>query len=233
MSIQGLLNTQPAAERRRAAAGQARTAGASFQDRLAQTTSAAAAGAVPQLPASSADSRRAPAFEQASPAERDNPLAALNAARLLLLQRTKEGKEWKKEQEEWDRLMKCLDNWIEALREKADREREGRSGDITAEGGEALMALYRGYIATAWTEAADDPAQAKEDLLSALTAAQSDLLERLKEDRADEEERQEWEDLMKRLDRWIESLRAERRDEDKRAYGASAIGVQTGADAGK
>ena len=41
---------------------------------------------------------------------REDPLDTLNDARLLLLQRTKEGQEWKKEQEEWDRLMKFLDS---------------------------------------------------------------------------------------------------------------------------
>lgn len=161
---------------------------------------------------------------------------ALNEARLLLLQRTREGKEWKKEQEEWDRLMKCLDNWIEALRDAADRrERDGRSGGVTAEGGEALLGLYQGYIVgAAWAGAAEDPDLAREELLSALTETQSRLLERLEADKADEEDREAWADLLKRLDRWIERLRAERGEEEKRAAcKASAIGTQTGGDTGK
>lgn len=150
---------------------------------------------------------------------RESPLAALDAARLLLLQRTREGQEWKKEQEEWDRLMKCLDSWIDALRDAADqREKDGRSGGVTAEGGEALLAMYRNLIAgAAQAEAAGaDPAQSREDLLSALTAAQSELLERLKEDKAMEEEREDWVDLLKRLDRWIEALRGETGEEKDR-----------------
>lgn len=133
----------------------------------------------------------------------------LNEARLLLLRRTKEGREWKKEQEEWERLMKCLDNWIDALRDAADREREDRG--VTAEGGGAMLSMYRNLIAgAAWAEAAGaEPAQSREDLLSALTAAQSGLLERLKEEKAMAEEREDWADLLKRLDRWIEALRGE------------------------
>lgn len=136
---------------------------------------------------------------------------ALNEARLLLLQRTREGREWKKEQEEWDRLMKGLDSWIDALRERSERERKEGGGSVTAEGGEALTALYRGYIAAAaWAESSGaEPELSREDLLSALVSAQGALLERLKEDRAAEEEREEWADLLRRLDDWIESLRGE------------------------
>ena len=138
---------------------------------------------------------------------REDPLDTLNDARLLLLQRTKEGQEWKKEQEEWDRLMKCLDSWIDALRDAAEREREERSGGVTAAGGEALLSMYRNLIAgAARGEAADKDA---EDLLSVLTEAQAALLERLKEDRASQEEREDWADLLRRLDAWIEALREE------------------------
>lgn len=142
---------------------------------------------------------------------RDSLLAALNDARLLLLRRTREGREWKKEQEEWDRLMKCLDSWIDALREAAEREREERSAGAAAEGGDALLSMYRGLIAGAVRAEAGgtDPEQGREDLLSALAAAQSELLERLKEDRAMEEEREDWTDLLRRLDSWIEALRGE------------------------
>lgn len=151
---------------------------------------------------------------------REDPLAALNEARLLLLRRTREGREWKKEQEEWDRLMKCLDRWIDALRERAERER-----DVTAEGGDSLLSMYRNLIAgAARAEAGTDPAQSKEDLLSALTAAQSELLERLKEDQTMEEEREEWADLLRRLDRWIEALRGET-DQEKGQTSAPAAGV--------
>lgn len=159
---------------------------------------------------------------------REDLLAALNEARLLLLQRTKEGREWKKEQEEWDRLMKCLDSWIDALRDAADRERENRSGGVTAEGGEALLSMYRSLIAgAARAEAAGlDPVQSREDLLSALTEVRSALLERLKEDRAEEEEREDWADLLKRLDRWIDALREEADAPENAAllYGALAAG---------
>ena len=67
--------------------------------------------------------------------------AALDEARLLLLRRTREGREWKKEQEEWERLMKCLDRWIDALRDAAGRKSGDRSGGVTAEGGEALLSI--------------------------------------------------------------------------------------------
>lgn len=142
---------------------------------------------------------------------REDPLAALNDARLLLLRRTKEGRAWKKEQEEWDRLIKCLDSWIDALREAAGEKREERSGGVTAEDGEALLSMYRSLIAgAARAEAAGvDPVQSREDLLSALTEARNALLERLKEDRDEEEEREDWADLLKRLDNWIEALREE------------------------
>ena len=141
---------------------------------------------------------------------RDSLLAALDEARLLLLRRTREGREWKKEQEEWDRLMKCLDRWIDALRDAAGRKSGDRSGGVTAEGGEALLSICRNLIAgAARAEAADTD---QKDLLSALTAAQSTLLERLKEDKATEEEREAWADLLKRLDSWIESLREEIED---------------------
>lgn len=139
---------------------------------------------------------------------REDPLAALNSARLLLLQRTKESQEWKREQEEWDRLMKCLDSWIDALRDEA--ERENRSGGVTAEGGEALLSIYRNLIAgAARGEAADT-----EELLSILTGAQETLLERLKEDRATEEEQEEWAALLRRLDTWIEALRGEPKESE-------------------
>lgn len=156
---------------------------------------------------------------------REDPLAALNGARLLLLQRTREGREWKKEQEEWDRLMKCLDRWIDALRDAAERKREDRSGGAAEEGGEALLSLYRSLIAgAARAEAAGaDPVRSGEDLLSALTEARSELLERLKEDRAMEEEREDWADLLRRLDRWIEALREETGGERDRPEAAAAL----------
>lgn len=148
---------------------------------------------------------------------KDDPLSGLTDARLLLLERAKEGKAWKKEQEEWERLMKSLDSWIDALRDAADWQREGRSGGIAAEGGEALLSIYRNLIAgAARTEAASsesDPGLAGKELLSALTKAQAALLERLREDRDMEEEREAWEDLLRRLDNWIEALRGE---EDRR-----------------
>lgn len=205
----------------------ASVAGANALLELYQKYTSGATGAAP-----------APGWAEAdgSGLTRGSLLDMLDAARLLLLQRTKEGREWKKEQDEWDRLMKCLDNWIEALRDAADRrERNGRSGDITAEGGEALVALYRGYItAFAWAEDAADPVQAKADLLDALTMAKDALLERLREDKAAEEERREWEVLLKRLDRWIENLRAERENGEKRvAWGVSAVSTRSDADAGK
>lgn len=147
---------------------------------------------------------------------REDPLAALDEARLLLLRRTREGREWKKEQEEWDRLIKCLDSWIDALRDAAEQRREIRSGSVTEEGGEALLSMYRGLVAAARAEGAGaEPERSGEDLLSALTAAQSELLERLREDRAAEEEREDWAELLRRLDRWIGALRgAEDREED-------------------
>lgn len=156
--------------------------------------------------ASGASAQSAAPQDRASPL-REDPLDTLNDARLLLLQRTEEGQEWKKEQEEWDRLMKCLDSWIDALRDAAEREREDRSGGVTAAGGEALLSMYRNLIAgAAWGEAADKDA---EGLLSVLTEAQAALLERLKEDRASQEEREDWADLLRRLDAWIEALREE------------------------
>lgn len=151
---------------------------------------------------------------------RQDPLAALDEARLLLLQRNKEGREWQKKQEEWDRLMKGLDSWIDALRARSERERkDGNSGGVTVEGGEALMALYRGYIAAAVQAkgAGLDPEVSREDLLSALTWAQSTLLERLKVDRASEEEREEWVDLLRRQDRWLEFLQGDDRPLKERA----------------
>lgn len=150
---------------------------------------------------------------------REDPLAALDEARLLLLRRTREGREWKKEQEEWDRLMKRLDSWIDALRDAAERRRDDRSGSVTEEGGEAVLSMYRNLVAAAARaeSAGAEPARSGEDLLSALTAARSELLERLKEDRAAEEEREDWAELLRRLDRWIEALRgAEDREEDGR-----------------
>nr|WP_326127676.1 hypothetical protein [uncultured Oscillibacter sp.] len=155
---------------------------------------------------------------------REAPLAALNEARELLLQRSREGREWKEEQEEWDRLMKCLDSWIDALRERAQREREDRSGAV--EGGDALLAMYRDLIAGA---ARTEAAGGAEDLVSALTEAQETLLERLKEDRAMEEERETWAALLRRLDRWIEALRDETGGErdGERAEAVSAAGGRT------
>lgn len=158
---------------------------------------------------------------------REDPLAALNEARELLLQRNREGREWKKEQEEWDRLMKCLDSWIDALRDAADRERA--EGGVTAEGGEALLAMYRNLIAGAARADAAGEARSAENLLSVLKEAQSQLLERLKEDRAAEEEREDWAELLRRLDRWIEALRDEtggERDRE-RAEAVSAAGGRT------
>lgn len=151
-------------------------------------------------------------------------LDTLDEARLLLLRRTKEGREWKKEQEEWDRLMKCLDGWIDALRERAEREREGRSGGVTAEGGEALLAMYRSLIT-----ASVRGGGTAEDLLSALTETREMLLERLKEDRAMEEEREDWADLLRRLDRWIEALRDEsgQPERETRTEAVSAAGERT------
>lgn len=156
---------------------------------------------------------------------REDPLAALDEVRLLLLQRTKEGREWKKEQEEWDRLMKCLDGWIDALRDAAEQRREGRSCAVTEEGGEAVLSMYRNMVAAAARaeSAGAEPARSGEELLSALTAARSELLERLKEDRAAEEEREDWAELLRRLDRWIEALRgAENREEGRRPESVSA-----------
>lgn len=155
---------------------------------------------------------------------REDPLAALNEARELLLQRSREGREWKKEQEEWDRLMKCLDSWIDALRERAQREREDRSGAV--EGGDALLAMYRDLIAGA---ARTEAAGGADDLVSALTEAQETLLERLKEDRAMAEERETWAALLRRLDRWIEALRDETGGErdGERAEAVSAAGGRT------
>ena len=154
---------------------------------------------------------------------------ALDEARLLLLRRTKEGQEWRKEQEEWDRLMRGLDSWIDSLRERSERERK-EGGTVTAEGGEALAALYRGYIAAAVSAEASDaqPEVSREDLLSALTSAQSALLERLKEDRAAEEEREEWADLLRRLDRWIEALRGEPEEPERapRTEAAAVVGTE-------
>lgn len=154
----------------------------------------------------------------------------LNEARLLLLQRTREGREWKKEQEEWDRLMKGLDSWIDALRERSERERK-EGGTVAAEGGEALTALYRGYIAAAsWAESSGAaPELSREDLLSALVSAQGALLERLKEDRAAEEEREEWADLLRRLDDWIETLRGEP-EEPERVPRAEGSALEAGRD---
>ena len=156
--------------------------------------------------ASGASARSAASLDRSS-LLREDPLDTLNDARLLLLRRTRDGQEWKKEQEEWDRLMKCLDSWIDAQRDAADREREERG--VTAAGGEALLSMYRGLIAGAVRQEMADPAQSREDLLSALTEAQGELLERLKEDKAAEEEREAWVDLLKRLDKWIEALRGE------------------------
>ena len=114
--------------------------------------------------------------------------------------------------------MKRLDSWIDALRDAAERRRDDRSGSVTEEGGEAVLSMYRNLVAAARAESAGaEPARSGEDLLSALTAARSELLERLKEDRAAEEEREDWAELLRRLDRWIESLRgAEDREEDGR-----------------
>lgn len=157
---------------------------------------------------------------------REDPLVALEKARELLLRRTKEGQEWRKEQEEWDRLMKCLDGWIEALRDAAEQRREGRSGAVTEEGGEALLAMYRNLVAGAARADAAEEARSAEDLLSALAAAQSELLERLREDRAAQEEREDWADLLRRLDRWIDELRGvseEERDRE-RTEAVSAAG---------
>lgn len=151
----------------------------------------------------------------------------LDDARLLLLRRTKEGQEWRKEQEEWDRLLKCLDSWIDALRDAADREREERG--VMAEGGGALLAMYRNLVAGAARADAAGEARSAEDLLSALAAAQSELLERLKEDRAAEEEREDWADLLRRLDRWIDDLRGVREEERarERIEAVSAAGERT------
>lgn len=173
-------------------------------------------------PYASGASARSAASPDRSALLREDPLDALNEARLLLLQRAREGREWKKEQEEWDRLMKCLDSWIDALRDAADREREDQG--VTADGGEALLSIYRGLIAgTAGQEAAGTD---QKDLLSALTEAQSELLERLKEDKATAEEREAWADLLKRLDNWIDALRGETGEErDKtRPEAVSAAG---------
>ena len=175
--------------------------------------------------ASGASAQSAAPQDRASPL-REDPLDTLNDARLLLLQRTEEGQEWKKEQEEWDRLMKCLDSWIDALRDAAGREREDRG--VTADGGEALLSIYRGLIAGAAGQEAAGTDQ--KDLLSALTEAQSELLERLKEDKATAEEREAWADLLKRLDNWIDALRGETGEErDKtRPEAVSAAGDRAG-----
>ena len=102
--------------------------------------------------------------------------------------------------------MKRLDSWIDALRDAAERRRDDRSGSVTEEGGEAVLSMYRNLVAAA---ARAESAGAE--------PARSELLERLKEDRAAEEEREDWAELLRRLDRWIEALRgAEDREEDGR-----------------
>lgn len=221
MSIQSVDKTRTCPQVRRTAA-HAQTAEVSFQDRLTQTAAGTSGAPRPQPPSHSPRAEESAGLSGGREAgyTADGLLPTLTGARLLLLQRTKEGREWKKEQEAWERLLNCLDKWIEALREKA--EREDRSGGAREEGGDALLALYRGLaVGAVQAEAADT-----EDLLSALTEAQSTLLERLKEDKAAEEERREWEDLMKRLDRWIENLRGEsgEPEEDFRAPAVSAVG---------
>lgn len=223
MSIQSVDKTRTCPQVRRTAA-RAQTAEVSFQDRLTQTAAGTSGAPRPQPPSHSPraeESAGLPGGREAAYTA-DGLLPTLTGARLLLLQRAKEGREWKKEQEAWERLLNCLDKWIEALREKT--EREDRSGGAGEEGGDALLALYRGLaVGAVQAEAAGtDP----EDLLSALTEAQSTLLERLKEDKAAEEERREWEDLMKRLDRWIENLRGEsgEPEENFRAPAISAVG---------
>lgn len=238
MSIQGLVNTPARPGSRPAAARRTAPSRASFQSRLARTAASAAAdpGIHLHMPGENTVYSGAPAGDAAvldrGALLREDPLAALNEARLLLLRRTREGREWKKEQEEWDRLMRCLDGWIDALRDAAEQRREGRSCSVTEEGGEAVLSMYRNLVtAAARAESAGvEPARSGEDLLSALTAAQSELLERLKEDRAAEEEREDWAELLRRLDRWIEALRgAEDREEDGRRpepVSAAAAGPQ-------
>lgn len=196
MSIPSVTSVQPQTESRRTASGTGAAPGASFQSQLEQAASGASALAGQRTVEHSAFVR-------------EDPMPDLNSVKLLLLERAKKGKEMKKEQEEWDRLLKCLDGWIEALRAKNDGERAEKDS-VIAEAGESLMALYESLIVqSAQAEAGSDPDQAREELLEALTESQSALLARLKEEKASEEEQEEWIQLLRKLDAWIESLRTE------------------------
>lgn len=236
MSISSLMNVQqPHTEQRRTSSKPDETPRASFQAQLESVSSrvsekrslnaggdAACSGGPEELLAryeqydSAISSRSAESLDH-SAFMKDDLFSDLNSVKLLLLERMEEGKKRKEEQEEWDRLLKCLDRWIEALRAKNDRKQEDGGDSVIAEAGESLMALYQGLIAGAVQAdtAGEDPEQAKEELLAALTEAQSALKERLEEDKAAEEERQEWVKLLRRLDAWIESLREEIDEEKK------------------
>lgn len=103
MSIPSLMNTQTHAESRRSAPKRAGPSDSSFQDRL------------------NAAARTGTGQAEAAPASaslpKDDLLTALLGFRSMMLDRMKLNKEKKDEKEAWDRIMKYLDAWIEALRE--------------------------------------------------------------------------------------------------------------------
>lgn len=57
---------------------------------------------------------------------KDDLLSALSDIKLTMVDRMKKSKEKKEEKEDWDRLMKYVDAWIESLREEADIEKTAR-----------------------------------------------------------------------------------------------------------
>ena len=58
---------------------------------------------------------------------KEDLLSALYGAKLDMLNRMKRSREETEEQEDWDRLMKYLDAWIETIRKEADIEKTARA----------------------------------------------------------------------------------------------------------
>ncbi len=115
MSISSLTNAQAPTENRRPAARRGEPAGSSFQEQLVQSA------------AKAQSAQKAAASPGREAFMKDSLLTALSGVQRTMLDRMKLSKEKKEEQEDWDRIMKALDAWIESLREEADVEKTARA----------------------------------------------------------------------------------------------------------
>lgn len=149
MSIPSLTNTPSRAEICRSPARRVGTA--SFQDQLVQTSTvfqeapvharmsqqnATCSKGVCGLPgqevyaehtADATGASQNAASLARSAFMKEDLLSALNGAKLSMLDRMKKSKEKTDEQEDWGRLMKYVDAWIETLREEASVEKVARA----------------------------------------------------------------------------------------------------------